>query len=66
MIRSSETKSDQGEPERRLQLRTFEPGQGTTIGDEIELSVLAIMGDRVRIAIEMPRSAGTLPTDRRP
>ncbi len=30
--------------------------QSIMIGDEIEISVLAVMGDKVRIGIEAPRS----------
>jgi carbon storage regulator CsrA len=40
----------------RLVVRTFAAGQGITIGDEIEFSVLAVMGDSVRIAMQAPDS----------
>jgi carbon storage regulator len=33
------------------------------IGDDIEVSVLAIMGDKVRIGIEAPRSVPVLRTE---
>ena len=35
---------------------TRKPNQSIMIGDEIEISVLAIMGEKVRIGIEAPRS----------
>jgi carbon storage regulator len=35
---------------------TRKAGQSIMIGDEIEVSVLAIMGEKVRIGIEAPRS----------
>ena len=35
---------------------TRKPNQSIMIGDEIEVSVLAIMGEKVRIGIEAPRS----------
>ena len=35
---------------------TRKSNQSIMIGDEIEISVLAIMGERVRIGIEAPRS----------
>jgi carbon storage regulator len=35
---------------------TRKGGQSIMIGDEIEVSVLAIMGEKVRIGIEAPRS----------
>ena len=35
---------------------TRKSNQSIMIGDEIEVSVLAIMGEKVRIAIEAPRS----------
>jgi carbon storage regulator len=34
---------------------TRKAGQSIMIGDEIEVSVLAIMGEKVRIGIEAPR-----------
>ena len=35
---------------------TRKSNQSNMIGDEIEISVLAIMGEKVRIGIEAPRS----------
>ena len=35
---------------------TRKPNQSIMIGDEIEISVLAIMGEKVRIGIDAPRS----------
>jgi carbon storage regulator len=35
---------------------TRKPNQSIMIGDDIEVSVLAIMGEKVRIGIEAPRS----------
>jgi carbon storage regulator len=35
---------------------TRKGGQSIMIGDDIEVSVLAIMGEKVRIGIEAPRS----------
>ncbi len=35
---------------------TRKPNQSIMIGDEIEVSVLAVMGEKVRIGIEAPRS----------
>jgi carbon storage regulator len=35
---------------------TRKPNQSIMIGDDIEISVLAIMGEKVRIGIEAPRS----------
>ena len=35
---------------------TRKSNQSNMIGDEIEVSVLAIMGEKVRIGIEAPRS----------
>ena len=35
---------------------TRKPNQSIMIGDNIEISVLAIMGEKVRIGIEAPRS----------
>ena len=32
------------------------PNQSIMIGDDIEISVLAIMGEKVRLGIEAPRS----------
>ena len=34
---------------------TRKPNQSIMIGDEIEVSVLAIMGEKVRIGIQAPR-----------
>jgi carbon storage regulator len=34
---------------------TRKPSQSIMIGDEIEVSVLAIMGEKVRIGIQAPR-----------
>jgi carbon storage regulator len=34
---------------------TRKPNQSIMIGDDIEISVLAIMGEKVRIGIEAPR-----------
>jgi carbon storage regulator len=44
-----------GEAQAMLVL-TRKAGQSIMIGDEIEVSVLAIMGEKVRIGIEAPRS----------
>jgi len=35
---------------------TRKPNQSIMIGDQIEVSVLAIMGEKVRIGIDAPRS----------
>ena len=35
---------------------TRKPNQSIMIGDEIEISVLAIMGEKVRVGIEAPRA----------
>jgi len=35
---------------------TRKSNQSIMIGDEIEITVLAVMGDKVRIGIEAPRS----------
>jgi carbon storage regulator len=35
---------------------TRKPNQSIMIGDDIEITVLAIMGEKVRIGIEAPRS----------
>jgi carbon storage regulator len=35
---------------------TRKPNQSIMIGDEVEVSVLAIMGEKVRIGIQAPRS----------
>ncbi len=35
---------------------TRKPNQSIMIGDEIEVSVLAIMGEKVRIGIQAPRA----------
>ena len=42
---------------------TRKSGQSIMIGDDIEVSVLAIMGDKVRIGIEAPRSVPVLRTE---
>jgi len=39
-----------------LLVLTRKSNQSIMIGDEIEISVLAIMGEKVRIGIEAPRS----------
>ena len=39
---------------------TRKSNQSIMIGDEIEVSVLAIMGEKVRIGIEAPRSVPVL------
>jgi carbon storage regulator len=39
-----------------LLVLTRKSNQSIMIGDEIEVSVLAIMGEKVRIGIEAPRS----------
>jgi carbon storage regulator len=39
-----------------LLVLTRKPNQSIMIGDNIEISVLAIMGEKVRIGIEAPRS----------
>ena len=41
---------------RRVLVLTRKSNQSIMIGDEIEVSVLAIMGEKVRIGIEAPRS----------
>jgi carbon storage regulator len=41
---------------RAMLVLTRKGGQSIMIGDEIEVSVLAIMGEKVRIGIEAPRS----------
>jgi carbon storage regulator len=38
-----------------LLVLTRKPNQSIMIGDEIEVSVLAIMGEKVRIGIQAPR-----------
>jgi carbon storage regulator len=35
---------------------TRKPNQSVMIGDEIEVSVLSVMGEKVRLGIEAPRS----------
>jgi carbon storage regulator len=40
----------------RVLVLTRKSNQSIMIGDDIEISVLAIMGERVRIGIEAPRS----------
>ncbi len=42
---------------------TRKPKQSIMIGDEIEISVLAVMGDKVRIGIEAPRSVPVFRTE---
>jgi carbon storage regulator len=42
---------------------TRKSSQSIMIGDDIEVSVLAIMGDKVRIGIEAPRSVPVLRTE---
>jgi carbon storage regulator len=39
---------------------TRKSSQSIVIGDDIEVSVLAIMGDKVRIGIEAPRAVPVL------
>jgi carbon storage regulator len=39
---------------------TRKPSQSIVIGDDIEVSVLAIMGDKVRIGIDAPRAVPVL------
>jgi carbon storage regulator len=39
-----------------LLVLTRKPNQSIMIGDDIEISVLAIMGEKVRIGIQAPRS----------
>jgi carbon storage regulator len=40
----------------RVLVLTHKSNQSIMIGDDIEISVLAIMGEKVRIGIEAPRS----------
>ena len=40
----------------RVLVLTRKSNQSIMIGDDIEISVLAIMGEKVRIGIEAPRS----------
>jgi carbon storage regulator len=42
---------------------TRKASQSIMIGDEIEVSVLAIMGEKVRIGIEAPRSVPVFRTE---
>jgi carbon storage regulator len=42
---------------------TRKSSQSIMIGDDIEVSVLAITGDKVRIGIEAPRSVPVLRTE---
>jgi carbon storage regulator len=42
--------------EAQMLVLTRKSNQSIMIGDEIEVSVLAIMGEKVRIGIEAPRS----------
>ena len=46
----------EGEEASPLLVLTRKGNQSIMIGDEIEVSVLAIMGEKVRIGIEAPRS----------
>src|SRR6266550_4126607 len=45
-----------GLPRGAMLVLTRKSNQSIMIGDEIEVSVLAIMGEKVRIGIEAPRS----------
>src|SRR5207244_10637245 len=45
-----------GSPRGAMLVLTRKSNQSIMIGDEIEVSVLAIMGEKVRIGIEAPRS----------
>jgi carbon storage regulator len=40
----------------RMLVLTRKSNQSIMIGDEIEISVLSVMGDKVRIGIQAPRS----------
>lgn len=42
---------------------TRKPNQSIMIGDEIEVSVLAIMGEKVRIGIQAPRHVPVFRTE---
>jgi carbon storage regulator len=42
---------------------TRKPNQSIMIGDDIEVSVLAIMGEKVRIGIAAPRSVPVFRTE---
>ena len=42
---------------------TRKSNQSIMIGDDIEISVLAIMGEKVRIGIEAPRSVPVFRTE---
>jgi len=37
-----------------------QPGEGITIGDDIHVKVVAVEGDRVRLAVNAPRSVRIL------
>ena len=45
-----------GERQGRVLVLTRKSNQSIMIGDDIEISVLAVMGEKVRIGIEAPRS----------
>jgi carbon storage regulator len=47
---------DENGTEAQMLVLTRKSNQSIMIGDEIEVSVLAIMGEKVRIGIEAPRS----------
>ncbi len=45
-----------GQRGNRVLVLTRKSNQSIMIGDEIEISVLSVMGDKVRIGIQAPRS----------
>ncbi len=47
---------ERGTEEALMLVLTRKSNQSIMIGDEVEISVLAIMGEKVRIGIEAPRS----------
>jgi carbon storage regulator len=55
MLKSLELRSPAGEARDMLVL-TRKGNQSIMIGDDIEVSVLAVMGEKVRIGIDAPRS----------
>jgi carbon storage regulator len=55
MLKSLELRSPAGEARDMLVL-TRKGNQSIMIGDDIEVSVLAVMGEKVRIGIDAPRN----------